>query len=683
MSTEVEKYSDGPEFWKGRLEYWQSIKTEQEKKARDENVSIQITLPDGSVRDGIKGITTPMDIAKSISSGLARSVIVAKVNDQLFDLFRPLEGDCTLSLLKFSDKEAEEVFWHSSSHILGQALEKHFNCLLCKGPPIESGGFYYDIFIPDEENNAGKSVKEEDYAKLESIVKNIVKDKQDFERLTLTKEQALEMFKYNKYKTEIIQEKVPDGDNCTAYRCGPLIDLCRGPHVPNTSLVKAFKVTKNSSSYWRNDASNDTLQRVYGISFPQQKELKKWVKLQEERAKRDHRLIGKDQELFFFNDFSPGSAFFLPHGAAIYNKLIELMRKEYRKRGFKEVISPNIFDKKLWQTSGHYQNYHENIFLFPCDNSESGLKPMNCPGHCVIFGHRQRSYRELPLRLAEFGVLHRNELKGALTGLTRVRRFIQDDAHIFCRKDQIKEEMKGCLDFLNHIYKIFGFSYTLELSTRPEKKYMGDLQVWNDAEKSLAEALTEFAGEDGWKENPGDGAFYGPKIDIHVKDAMEREYQCATIQLDFNLPERFDLNYTNVENEERPVIIHRAIYGSLERFIGILTEHYGGKWPFFISSRQVIVCTISPDQREYGKQLRDRLIDEGFEAELDDSDRKIAKKVREAQVEWKFNYILVVGQKEAENGTVAVRMRDNNQVRQGVSVEDIINEFHEHEKNYQ
>jgi len=400
------------------------------------------------------------------------------------------------------------------------------------------------------------------------------------------------------------------------------------------------------------------------------------VKLMAEIEKRDHRNVGKEQELFFFHPLSPGSAFFLPRGAKIYNKLIEFTRRQYRKRGFTEVLTPNVFNKDLWETSGHWENYKDDMFCFECDKQIWALKPMNCPGHCLMFKSRSRSYRELPLRFAEFGVLHRNEIHGALTGLTRVRRFQQDDAHIFCRPDQINQEISNALEFLKDVYGIFGFQFTLVLSTRPEK-YLGTVEIWDNAEKALELSLNDFS-PTSWTVNPGDGAFYGPKIDIKVLDAMGRSHQCATIQLDFNLPQRFDLEFdSDVEGEKiRPVIIHRAIYGSLERFIAILIEHTGGKWPFWLSPRQIMICTISQAQEQYAERVRQILYEEGFDAEVDSSDLKIQKKVRKYQLA-QYNYILCVGKQEESKGEINVRVRDEEKERGSCPLEEFIREIKE------
>eukprot|EP01130_Rhizamoeba_saxonica_P018959 TRINITY_DN9684_c0_g1_i1.p1 TRINITY_DN9684_c0_g1~~TRINITY_DN9684_c0_g1_i1.p1 ORF type:complete len:680 (+),score=186.53 TRINITY_DN9684_c0_g1_i1:42-2081(+) len=656
MSEAIQEKYPLPDYCYHRIQVLERIQAEQQ--IENEEVEIEITLPDGSKRSGIKGVTSPYDVAMEISKGLAKQTIIAKVNGDLFDAKRPLEGDCTLSLLKFTDPEAQKVYWHSSSHILGQALERFYHCNLCIGPAIKTGGFYYDMRVVDEDGN-DRSISESEFQNIKEIMGDISKQAQDFERIVLTKEQALEMFQFNPYKIEIINDKVPDGETCTAYRCGPLIDLCKGPHIPNTSYMKFFDLTLSSSTNWKGKVENDPLQRLYGISFPQKKLLNQWKHNRAEAEKRDHRKLGKEQELFFFHPLSPGCAFFLPRGTHIYTKLLQFMRGEYRNRGFTEVVTPNMFNKSLWETSGHWQNYSEDMFTLDVDKTEFALKPMNCPGHCLMFQSSARSYRDLPLRFADFGVLHRNELSGALSGLTRVRRFQQDDAHIFCREDQIKDEIRNCLEFMQFVYvDIFKFEFRLDLSTRPENKYMGDLAVWDRAEDALAEELTNFAGEGGWNIKPGDGAFYGPKIDIHIKDALGREHQCATVQLDFQLPLNFKLEYQGEGEVSRPVMIHRAIYGSFERFIAILIEHTGGKWPFWISPRQVIVLSVAEQVSEYCQTVRDKIHRAGFVCDIDDSDKKLGKKIRESQLA-QYNFILVVGEQEQEAGSVNIRTRDN------------------------
>uniref|UniRef100_A0A8C6UWE0 threonine--tRNA ligase n=1 Tax=Neogobius melanostomus TaxID=47308 RepID=A0A8C6UWE0_9GOBI len=659
--------SPAPEYIEDRLTLYAKLKAEHDalmaERATNESKPIQVTLPDGKVVEAESWKSTPYQIACGISQGLADNTVIAKVNNAVWDLDRPLEDSCSLQLLKFDDEEAQAVYWHSSAHILGEAMERVYGGCLCYGPPIENG-FYYDMFL---ENSDG--VSSNDFPGLENLCKKIMKEKQPFERLEIKKETLLEMFKYNKFKCRILNEKVTT-PTTTVYRCGPLIDLCRGPHVRHTGKIKALKIHKNSSTYWEGKADMETLQRIYGISFPDPKMLKEWERFQEEAKNRDHRKLGREQDLFFFHDLSPGSCFFLPKGAYIYNTLIELMRSEYRKRGFQEVVTPNIYNSKLWQTSGHWQHYSENMFSFDVEKETFALKPMNCPGHCLMFDHRPRSWRELPVRMADFGVLHRNELSGALTGLTRVRRFQQDDAHIFCSMDQIEGEIKGCLDFLRTVYDVFGFSFKLNLSTRPEK-FLGEPQIWDQAEKQLENSLNEFGEK--WVLNPGDGAFYGPKIDIEIKDAIGRYHQCATIQLDFQLPIRFNLTFVSHDGDDkkRPVIIHRAILGSVERMIAILTENYGGKWPLWLSPRQVMLVPVGPTCEEYAQKVRQEFHNAGFMSDVDlDPSCTLNKKIRNAQLA-QYNFILVVGEKEKTSNTVNVRTRDN-KVHGERSVEECI-----------
>lgn len=664
-SGTVSELNPWPAYIQHRLELWDKFKAQYlEDLAAKPEIAIAVTLPDGKIVEATAWRTTPYDVAKGISQGLADSTIISRVNGELWDLDRPLEGDCNLQLLRWDNSDAQAVFWHSSAHMLGEAMERVYGGCLCYGPPIEEG-FYYDMHHPE------KGVSSTDFSVLEGLTKKIAKEKQPFERLELTKAQLLEMFDYNPFKVRILNEKVTT-NTTTVYRCGSLIDLCRGPHVRHTGKVKALKVTKNSSSYWEGKADAETLQRVYGVSFPEPKQLKEWETIQEEAAKRDHRKIGREQELYFFHELSPGSCFFQPRGAHIYNTLVSFIREQYRLRGFQEVVTPNIFNTKLWQTSGHWAHYAENMFAFDVEKETFALKPMNCPGHCMIFDTRPRSWRELPLRLADFGVLHRNELSGALTGLTRVRRFQQDDAHIFCTNQQIQKETLGALEFLDKVYTTFGFTYQLNLSTRPEK-YLGDIETWNEAEKALTDSLNEFGRP--WKLNPGDGAFYGPKIDVTLQDALRRTFQCGTVQLDFQQPERFNLNYVSESGEKkRPVIIHRAILGSVERMMAILVESYAGKWPFWLSPRQACVVPVGPMFDNYATQVKDKLFAAGFMCEVDvDPGDTLNKKVRNAQLA-QFNYILVVGEREQSSGTVNIRTRDN-KVHGEKSVEDLITHF--------
>ncbi|KAJ3906263.1 tars protein [Lentinula edodes] len=650
-----------PDFFDHRIKLFEQLKAEYDDEVKSNpREEITITLPDGAQRKGTSWETSPMDIAKEINKSLSERVVIAKVDGILYDLERPLEKSCKLELLDFENEEGahprKKVFWHSSAHVLGEATERHYGCHLCLGPPTDDG-FFYEMGIQD------RPVSNTDYPALEKVSEMAIKEKQKFERLVVSKENLLKMFHYNKYKQYLINTKVPDGTSTTVYRCGPMIDLCVGPHIPHTGKIKAFMITKNSASYFLGDANNDSLQRIYGISFPDKKQLTEYKTFLAEAAKRDHRKIGKEQELFFFNDLSPGSCFFLPHGTRIYNSLVELLRLEYSKRGYQEVISPNMYNSKLWETSGHWQNYKDGMFTLDIEKEKWGLKPMNCPGHCLIFDSRDRSYKELPIRMAEFGIIHRNEASGALTGLTRVRRFMQDDTHVFCMPSQIEDEINALFDFMQHIYGMFGFEFHLELSTRPEN-YLGAIETWNFAEEQLTKALDkQYPGQ--WAINPGDGAFYGPKIDITISDALRRSFQCATIQLDFQLPERFNLKYRSAEDfgssekpASRPVIIHRAILGSLERFIAIITEHFAGKWPFWISPRQVVVIPVAAPYKEYATEITDRLNSLGLYADVDNSDNTLPKKIRNGEIA-QYNFILVVGQEELDARAVNVRNRDD------------------------
>ncbi|KAK9512919.1 hypothetical protein O3M35_001230 [Rhynocoris fuscipes] len=634
-----------PIFIQERLELWNQFKEKYDAELNFKiNESISITLPDGTVMSGFSWKTTPYEIAMEISESLADDSVIAKVDDELWDLDRPLEKDCKLKLLKFDDSEAETVFLHSSAHILGEALERTIGVHLCCSPQIQSG-FYYDMFCPH------RQIDSSDYPLIEEVAKKIIEDKQPFERLEISKEDLLEMFKYNKFKVRILNEKITTPVT-TIYRCGSLIDLCRGPHIQHTGKVKAFKVTKNSNTYWEDDEKAEYLQRVYGISFPDDKRLKEWEQLQDESAKRDHRKIGKDQELFFFHELSPGACFFQPKGVFIYNTLIDFIRSEYCNRGYEEVFTPNIFNSKLWMTSGHYADDK-----FEVEKKQFALKPMNCPGHCLIFDNRVRSWRELPLRLADFGVFHRNDPLGALTDLTRVRRFQKDDAHIFCTVNQIKNEIIGSLKFMKHVYSILGFTFDICLSTRP-KNFLGDINIWNEAERQLKESLNEFGAN--WKENSEDGSIYGPKIDITLIDSLKRPFQYATIQLDFQLPKRFNLNYIDENDEKkRPIIIHQAIFGSIERMIAILAENYAGKWPLWLSPRQIMVVPMFSQSNDYAEQVQQMLRSHNFLCDLNtEPDVTMGKKILAAQ-NAQYNFVFIVGENERKRKTIRLRSRND------------------------
>lgn len=711
--TSFERRTTNATWLKSREELFEKISVlRQVELATKKRVPIKVVMPDGNVLEQTKEgnsflawETSPYNVAAVISQGLADSSVVARVTYQnfvddyslaedgmegedlmadeledieekpnnksiLWDMTRPLVGNVTkLEFLKFdADADAKTTFWHSSAHILGEALEHLYGSRLTIGPPLKAG-FYYDSYM-----GTSDPLKEDDYKEVEKEVSKITKKKQKFQRLVVTKEEALQIFHGNPFKEQIIKTKVADGSRTTVYKCGDLIDLCRGPHVPHTGRMKAFAATRHSATNWLGDTNNDSLQRMYGISFPDKKMLKIWKENQEKAKERDHRRIIVQQKLIMFHDLSPGSAFWLPHGARIYLKLVSFIRKHYWNKGYTEIVTPNMYNLDLWHKSGHALHYKDAMFNFEVEGQEWALKPMNCPGHCLVFANSIRSYRDLPLRFADFGVLHRNELSGALSGLTRVRRFQQDDAHIFCRDDQIEQEVLGALHFMKEVYTVFGMTYKLELSTRP-KKALGDILLWNRAEEALANAMDQFAGKGNWKVNPEDGAFYGPKIDIKVMDAMERVHQCATIQLDFQLPIRFDLKYNTGAKEkgkefERPVMVHRAMLGSVERMFAVLCEHWGGKWPFWISPRQIMIIPVHAEWNDYCEGVRMKLHNAGFHVDLDASKATFQKKVRNAQVD-QYNFQLVVGEKEVKSGAVNIRTREN-KVEGEMKVEDFL-----------
>ncbi|MBW3022519.1 threonine--tRNA ligase [Candidatus Woesearchaeota archaeon] len=545
----------------------------------------------------------------------------------------------------FGTKEGKEIFWHSSSHLLAQAVKKLFpDAVLTIGPAIENG-FYYDFDF--------RPFTPEDLKKIEDEMKKIVHEKLKIEKVEMTKEEAKKTFKSNPYKLELINEA--EG-KISAYKQGEFIDLCKGPHLDSTSEIKAFKLMKTSGAYWRGDAKNKQLQRIYGISFPDRKMLQDYLTQLAEAEKRDHRKIGKELDLYSFHEEAPGMAFFHAKGMVIWNNLLGFWREEHRKAGYVEIKTPIILNKKLWLQSGHWDHYKDNMYFTKIDEQDYAVKPMNCPGGMLVYKERLHSYRELPLRAAEVGLVHRHELSGVLSGLFRVRSFHQDDAHIFCTEEQMEKEVQAIINLVDKVYRVFGFTYHLELSTKPEKA-MGTKQMWDKAENSLKKALE--SKKLNYKINPGDGAFYGPKIDFHIKDAIGRTWQCATIQLDFQMPEKFDLTYEGQDGKKhRPVMLHRVIYGSLERFIGVLVEHYAGKFPMWLSPVQVILLPIADRHIDYCKDVAKKYFDAGIRVEVDDKAETTPKKVRNAEMQ-KVNYILVVGDKELENKTVNVRTRDN------------------------
>ena len=545
----------------------------------------------------------------------------------------------------------ESMFWHTTSHILAQAVKRLFpEAKLAIGPSIENG-FYYDFDVE-------KPFSEEDLAKIEEEMKKIIKEDLELERFELPRDEAIKFMeeKGEPYKVELIND-LPDGEVISFYKQGDFTDLCRGPHVPNTGVIKAVKLLTSSGAYWRGDEKNKMLQRIYGISFPKASELEEYLNMLEEAKKRDHRKLGKELDLFFFDETAPGMAYWMPKGFKMMNILIDLWRKEHEKRGYMEFSGPQLNSSELWKTSGHWDHYKEDMFVLEdSDGKEQALKPMNCPNAIKIFASKLRSYKDLPLRFNDIDVIHRNEKSGQLNGLFRVRMFRQDDAHNFITQDQIGSEIKDIIEIAKYLYGIFGLDFELTLSTRPDD-FMGDIELWNEAEANLRSVLDELCGENQYRINEGDGAFYGPKIDIKMKDCLGREWQMGTVQVDFQLPLRFNLSYIDSNGDKKvPILIHRALFGSFERFIGIITEHFAGAFPVWLAPVQVKVLPISDNQKAYAEEVVAKLAKEGFRVELDDRQEKIGYKIREAQLS-KVPYMLILGEKEVEAGAVGVRAR--------------------------
>ena len=613
---------------------------------------IKVTLKDGSVKE-FENELSVLEIAKSISEGLARAVVAASVNDEVVGLDYMVKEDCTLNLFKFDDVEGKDVFRHTSAHMLAQAIKRLYpNAKFAIGPSIENG-FYYDIDLEER-------LTMEDLAKLEAEMKKIAKEDQKLERFELPKEEALAWAKENGeiYKEELIND-LPEGEIISFYKQGDFTDLCRGPHLLSTKKVKAVKLLSVAGAYWRGDEKNKMLQRIYGISFEKNKDLEEYLHLLEEAKKRDHRKLGKELDLFFIPEEGPGFPLFLPKGMELKNALLKYWREIHRQDGYVEIETPIILNRHLWETSGHWYHYKENMYTVQIDEQDFAIKPMNCPGGMLFYQAKPHSYRDFPMRVAELGRVHRHELSGALHGLMRVRAFTQDDAHIFMLPEQIKDEIKGVVKLIDSVYKTFGFEYHLELSTRPEDS-MGTDEEWETAENGLREALEELNLP--YVLNEGDGAFYGPKIDFHLKDCLGRTWQCGTIQLDMQLPQRFDISYIGQDGEKhRPVMIHRVALGSIERFIGILIEQYAGKFPVWLAPTQVKILPISDKYMDYANEVKKALFDAGVRVEMDDRAEKIGFKIREAQLQ-KVPYMLVVGEKEAAENQVAVRSRDKGEM---------------------
>ena len=608
---------------------------------------IQVMLK-GDAKEFEAGVTAA-EVAKSIGAGLYKAACACKIDGEAADLRTPLTKDCSLEILTFDSAEGKHAYWHTTAHIMAQAIGRLYpGAKFAIGPAIENG-FYYDVDLP-------QTLTPDDLTKIEAEMKKIIKEDLPLERFELSPADAEKLMadKQQDYKLELIAEHSGKGEPISFYQQGEYVDLCAGPHLMSTGHVKAVKLTNCTGAYWRADANNKMLQRVYGISFPKTADLEAYITMLEEAKKRDHRKLGRDLELFTIMDEGPGFPFVLPNGMVLKNLLIDYWREIHRKAGYLEISTPMILNRSLWERSGHWDHYKQNMYTTVIDEQDFAIKPMNCPGGMLVYKTKLHSYRDLPLRMGELGLVHRHELSGALHGLMRVRCFTQDDAHIFMTPDQIKDEIKGVVNLIDSVYKTFGFQYHIELSTMPED-HMGAQEDWDNATDALRAAITELGYD--YEVNEGDGAFYGPKLDFHLTDCLGRTWQCGTIQLEFQLPERFELEYTGEDGaKHRPIMIHRVVFGSIERFIGILTEHFAGAFPLWLSPVQVKVLPISERHHEYAEKVAAQLQEAGLRVEADLRNEKIGYKIREAQLQ-KTPYMLVVGDKEAETGTVSVRGR--------------------------
>ena len=612
-------------------------------------MSIAITLPDGTVKEYQKG-TTAGQIAESISAGLGKNAVAGKVDGKLVDLSYAIQASCDVEIVTLEGVEGLQLYRHSTAHVMAQAIKRVYGDKAVKlgiGPVIEDG-FYYDIDIE-------KPLSSEDLAAIEAEMNKVIQENLPVKRREVSREEAAELFSQleEPLKLELIRD-LPEDAVITLYEQGEFIDLCRGPHLPSTGRIKAFKLQHVAGAYWRGNSDNKMLQRIYGTSFPKKAQLEEHLHLLEETKKRDHRKLGKELELFMFSEEAPGMPFYLPNGMTIRTELESFVRELQRQRDYEEVRTPFMMNNRLWEKSGHWEHYKENMYFSDVDDTTYALKPMNCPGHMLIFKNSLRSYRELPIRISEFGQVHRHEYSGALSGMMRVRTFCQDDAHLFVRPDQIEEEINRAIELIDHIYGVFGFEYKIELSTRPEDS-MGSEELWNQAEQSLRSVLDSRSIP--YRVNEGDGAFYGPKIDFHILDALKRSWQCGTIQLDFQMPEKFDLAYIGEDNQKhRPVVIHRAVYGSIDRFIGILTEHFSGAFPLWLAPVQVKLLPVSEKYIDYTLQVKQALAEAGIRTQVDSRNEKLGYKIREAGIA-KVPYTFVLGENEKNAGTVALRKR--------------------------
>lgn len=609
---------------------------------------VKVTLKDDVVKEFQSG-TTVMDIAKSIGMGLYKAACLAKIDGETCDLRTPVTKDCHVEILTFDDEDGKKAFWHTTSHILAQAVKRLYpSAKLAIGPSI-ANGFYYDFDVDF-------SFTPEILEKIEAEMKKIVKENIPLEKFDLSADEALKLMeeKDEPYKVELIKEHAGKGEKISFYKQAEFTELCAGPHIPDTGRVKAFKLTSIAGAYWRGDEKNKMLQRIYGISFTKQSELTEYLERIEEAKKRDHRKLGKELGLFALRDEAPGMPFFLPNGMILRNTLIDYWHEVHERWGYLEISTPQIMKRSLWKTSGHWDHYKDNMYTTVIDGEDFAIKPMNCPGSILVYELEPHSYKELPLRYGELGRVHRHELSGALHGLFRVRCFTQDDAHILLAPDQIRDEVVRISQLFDEVYNLFKLPYTIELSTMPED-HMGTKEEWDKATKSLSDAIESIGKE--YTVNEGDGAFYGPKLDFHIEDSLGRTWQCGTIQLDFQLPERFNLEYTGADGEKHcPVMIHRVVFGSVERFIGVLIEHFAGAFPLWLSPVQAVVLPIADRHADRAHEIEAELKKYGIRVKVDDRSEKIGYKIREAQLQ-KTPYMLVVGDKEVENGTVSVRHR--------------------------
>ena len=600
----------------------------------------------GQVKEFDQGVTAA-EVAKSIGMGLYKSACAAKIDGEVCDLRTPIEKDCSLEILTFDTAEGKHAYWHTTSHIMAQAVMRLYpGTKFSIGPAIENG-FYYDFDME-------QPLSTEDLPKIEAEMKKIIKEDLPLERFALPAEKAKELMAGQPYKEELIEEHAGKGEDISFYKQGDFTDLCAGPHLVSTGMVKAVKLTAITGAYWRGDAKNKMLTRVYGISFPKQSMLEEHLQMLEEAKKRDHRKLGKELGLFMLRDEGPGFPFFLPKGMVLKNLLIDYWREVHKKYGYVEVSTPVILSRKLWERSGHWDHYKDNMYTTVIDDEDFAIKPMNCPGGMMVYQSQPHSYRDLPLRVGELGLVHRHELSGALHGLFRVRCFTQDDAHLFMTPAQLKDELKNVVRLFDEVYSVFGLSYKIELSTMPED-HIGTVEQWEHNQEILKNAITDMGKE--FTVNEGDGAFYGPKLDFHLADSLGRTWQCGTIQLDSQLPERFELEYIGEDGQKhRPVMIHRVVLGSIERFIGVITEHFAGAFPAWLAPVQVKVLPVTDRAAEYADQVAGKLDELGFRVETDHRNEKIGKKIREATME-KVPYMLVVGDRDMENGTVSARHR--------------------------